>query len=263
MSGNNHGQTERQMTFFFGAESPLSNWHPSAFTVKGVHFPNVEAMFMYAKAMLFGDKDVARQILETSDPRAQKALGRKVQGFDEAVWAERRNNIVFSGCHAKFSQNPSLKQFLLDTGDTELVEASPYDQIWGVGLAATDPKIHDKSLWRGLNLLGEVLMQVRHKLSQPEQTREQLVESLITEQAAVLEQLNSAELRRDQELIERVQKRYSESITKSEKILGAAAFCHEVDIALWWKYICTLPTSDSAVDPLSRTAVLALVDKSK
>lgn len=153
-----------KMTFFFGAENPLSNWHPASFVVNDVRFSNNEQFMMYCKAKLFGDEDAASKIIKVTTPREHKALGRQVRGFDEAKWNEKREIYVRKGCQAKFSQNPQMLTFLLETDGTELVEASPYDRIWGVGLAANNPLIHDKSKWLGLNLLGKCLMIVRASL---------------------------------------------------------------------------------------------------
>jgi len=156
------------MTFFFGAENPLSNWHPAKFIVNNIQFCNNEQFMMYCKAKLFGDNETAKEILTATTPREHKALGRKVKLFDEELWSTKREIYVRRGCLAKFMQNPDMLNFLLNTKDTELVEASPYDKIWGVGLAESNPLINDKSNWKGLNLLGKVLMQVRGEL-QPSQ----------------------------------------------------------------------------------------------
>lgn len=152
------------MTFFFGAENPLSNWHPARFTVKGKVFCNNEQFMMYCKAKLFGDEECAEQILSASSPRVHKALGRTVRGFDAARWEEKCEFYVYTGSLAKFTQNPALAAYLLGTGDNELVEASPYDRIWGVGLAQSDSRINDKSLWPGKNKLGQIQMKVRARL---------------------------------------------------------------------------------------------------
>lgn len=149
------------MTLFFSKNDAFSNWFPCRFTVKGVAFNCVEQYMMFAKAKLFGDHATADRIMQTDDPREHKRLGRQVNGFVDAVWVERRQRLVALGCYAKFSQNPELGRMLLDTGDTLLVEASPYDGIWGVKLGANDPSILDQSQWRGMNLLGYALMEVR------------------------------------------------------------------------------------------------------
>ncbi|QYY33736.1 NADAR family protein (plasmid) [Cupriavidus pinatubonensis] len=151
-------------TPFFQGTSPFSNWHKAAFVVDGKKFNCVEQYLMYAKATLFSDDDTVGSILSTPDPRQQKALGRQVSGFVESVWIENRVSIARTGVLAKFSQNPHLREALLGTAGTELVEASPYDKIWGVGLPATDPRINDRSQWRGENLLGKILTEVREHL---------------------------------------------------------------------------------------------------
>jgi len=149
------------MTLFFHAKAPLSNWHPSPFLVRGIEFSCVEQFMMHAKALLFGDQVAAKAILATQDPKTQKALGRAVKGYVEATWVQHRKPILLEGCREKYLQNPALKAVLLGTEGTDLVEASPYDPIWGCGLAAHDPKILDRKNWKGLNLLGEVQQEVR------------------------------------------------------------------------------------------------------
>lgn len=118
----------------------------------------------FSKAKLFGDEDIAQAVLATHLPKEQKALGRKVKGFDLETWKAKRESIVYVGCREKFAQHPGLRALLLATAPTELVEASPYDVIWGVGLGEHHPDITDKSKWRGQNLLGKALMKVRDTL---------------------------------------------------------------------------------------------------
>lgn len=120
---------------------------------------------MFAKAKMFGDEGTAAKIMGTTDPRKQKALGREVQGYDDALWAAKRLNIVTVACREKFSQNPALVADLLATKDTMLVEASPYNKLWGIGVGEDDPRALDRSKWLGLNLLGQALMTVRGQLS--------------------------------------------------------------------------------------------------
>ena len=156
--------THTGFTFFWRADSPFSQWHRSSFTVDGTTFTYAEQYMMHAKAMLFGDIEIAEQILATDSPREQKSLGRKVRGFDQSVWERERENIVRTANRAKFTQNEGLRQKLMATGDTELVEASPVDRIWGVGLAADDPRITRRETWRGLNLLGKILTELRDEL---------------------------------------------------------------------------------------------------
>lgn len=153
------------MTLFHGAGDFLSNWHPAVFTYRGRQFNCVEQFMMFAKAKMFGDEGAADKIMATTDPRKQKAMGRNVQGYDDALWAAKRLNIVTVACREKFSQNPALLAQLLATKDTIIVEASPYDKVWGIGVGENDPRALDPSKWLGLNLLGEALMKVRAQLS--------------------------------------------------------------------------------------------------
>lgn len=157
--------TKGNMTLFFAAHDPLSNWYIADFQVKNLRFNCVEQFMMFCKAKLFGDEAAAAKILAAPHPKAQKAIGRTVAGYDEATWVERRSRIVALGCYAKFSQNPALKEALLETGESLLVEASPWDRIWGVGLGENDPRILDQSQWQGLNLLGQALSEVRSRLA--------------------------------------------------------------------------------------------------
>ena len=119
---------------------------------------------MYAKALLFGDRDTAARILAAETPREQQAIGREVRAFDEAVWTLFREGVVYAGNYARFSQNPDQRELLLATRGTTLVEASPHDRVWGIGLAADDPRAQDRFQWLGLNLLGDALTRVREAL---------------------------------------------------------------------------------------------------
>ena len=151
-------------TFFWRSDSPFSQWHPSRFKIDGRRFNCAEQYMMYAKAVLFDDSATAEKILSARSPKQQKALGRKVCKFDEKRWKKQRESIVYRGNHAKFTQNEHLFEALMATGTTELVEASPVDRIWGVGMAADNPLIHDRGHWQGLNLLGKVLTRLRDDL---------------------------------------------------------------------------------------------------
>ncbi|NNB88769.1 NADAR family protein [Corallococcus exiguus] len=156
--------TTARFTFFWKEDSFFSQWHPSVFTVDGVRYTCAEQYMMAGKARLFGDTRVLEQMLRAATPKQHKALGRKVSPFDAALWERERERIVHEGNHAKFTQHPHLLEALLATAGTELVEASPLDRIWGVGLSAEDPRIQDPSTWRGLNLLGKVLTRLREDL---------------------------------------------------------------------------------------------------
>ena len=152
------------MVLFWQPPGLYGQWTPSPFTVDGEHYMCAEQFMMAEKARLFADEATRRKILGSSSPREHKALGRQVQNFVSETWDRECLAIVVRGNLAKFSQNPEMLAALLATGDKLLVEASPLDKIWGVGLRADDPRIHDKAQWRGTNLLGEALMQVRAAL---------------------------------------------------------------------------------------------------
>lgn len=152
-------------TFFFTEASPFSNWYPCRFVVDGIEFNCTEQHMMHGKAMLFGDTDVAAEVLAAAHPREHKALGRKVKNFDDHVWRRERVRIVTAGNRAKFTQNPDLLAQLLATAGTTLVEASPYDKIWGIGLDAKDPRASDPAQWKGQNLLGKLLTELRDELA--------------------------------------------------------------------------------------------------
>lgn len=155
-----------RFTFFWQNASPFSQWHKSVFVVADNTFTSAEQWMMYQKAMLFNDQETADAILRTTNPKTQKALGRKVKNFDETVWIAHRERIVYEGNYHKFSQNPDLKEALLATEGTTLVEASPLDKIWGIGLAEHHEDAKNRHKWRGLNLLGVALTQLRDDLLQ-------------------------------------------------------------------------------------------------
>lgn len=142
----------------------LSQWYPASFVVDGVRFATAEHFMMWSKAKLFGDAEAADHILAASHPSDAKKLGRTVRNFDGAVWESRRFGIVVEGSRAKFSQSPALGAYLVGTKRRVLVEASPQDTIWGIGLAEGDAAARDPARWRGLNLLGFALMEARARL---------------------------------------------------------------------------------------------------
>ncbi|WP_329123577.1 NADAR family protein [Streptomyces sp. NBC_01465] len=144
--------------------SCLSQWWPSPFTVDGVEYATAEHWMMASKARLFGDEAAERKAVEAKNPALAKKAGRLVKGFDDTVWERERYGIVVEGSVHKFGAEAGLRDFLLATGDRVLVEASPMDRIWGIGLAATDDRAQDPSKWRGLNLLGFALMDARTRL---------------------------------------------------------------------------------------------------
>ncbi|MEU6205045.1 NADAR family protein [Micromonospora musae] len=142
----------------------LSQWWPAPFADGERSFATAEHWMMWQKARLFGDEETAEHILAAAHPHRAKSLGRQVRGFDETRWAAARYDIVVAGSVAKFGQHPRLRDFLLGTGDRVLVEASPMDRVWGIGLAARDPRVDDPDAWRGANLLGFALMDARDTL---------------------------------------------------------------------------------------------------
>lgn len=155
---------------YFWGEWP-SNWHPCHFTipsedsVKKVFF-NSEQYFMYIKAITFGDTEIAEEILlRGKNPKTAKALGRQVKNYDDKVWNEKRYQVMVDANMLKYSQNEDLKQLLLNKefDGKGFVESSPYDKIWGIGIGESEA-LDDKSNWKGLNLLGKVLDEVREKL---------------------------------------------------------------------------------------------------
>lgn len=143
----------------------LSQWWPAPIRVGGVSYPTAEHFMMAGKARLFGDEVMTPRIIEASSPGDAKALGRAVQGYDEELWAASRYGIVVEGNIAKFGQHPDLLAYLAATAGRVLVEASPADRVWGIGLAADDSRVGRPSQWEGLNLLGFALMDVRERLA--------------------------------------------------------------------------------------------------
>jgi hypothetical protein len=157
-------------TFFWGhkkksettiGKTCFSQWYEAGFDINDVHYPTAEHYMMAEKARLFNDEEVLRKILKSTDPGAAKNLGRSIKCYQDDVWKKHRFDIVVRGNRAKFSQNEKLKQFLVNTGNTILVEASPTDRIWGIGLEQSHPDVENPAKWRGMNLLGFALMRVR------------------------------------------------------------------------------------------------------
>ena len=127
-------------------------------------YKTAEHYMMAGKAKLFNDLEILEQILKSDTPNQAKSLGRKVKNFDPQLWDEHKYEIVKQGNLLKFSQNEKFKEFLLSTNDKILVEASPYDTIWGIGMLETDSKAENPKQWKGENLLGFALMEVRDEL---------------------------------------------------------------------------------------------------
>jgi ribA/ribD-fused uncharacterized protein len=154
---------EETFTLFWNG--PFSQWHPCEFVINHLKFNCAEQFMMYSKAILFSDNQTAEKILQTASPKEQKDLGRKVHNFDEEVWIMFCDGIVYTGSHAKFTQDLDLQEMLLATKGTTLVEASPYDKIWGIGLSESDPKAKIRTEWNGQNRLGETLTRVREAIA--------------------------------------------------------------------------------------------------
>ena len=162
------GETMEKL-FFWGhteygskvTKACLSNFYPCEFIFNGKMFYFSEQCFMYQKAILFNDFEIAEQILNETDVRKIKALGRKVKNFNNELWDKHKEDFMFNACYAKFSQNNELKDFLLSTGNREIVETSPVDNIWGIGFSS-DKAMENVDKW-GQNLLGKVLMKVRER----------------------------------------------------------------------------------------------------
>jgi ribA/ribD-fused uncharacterized protein len=167
------GEKALRFNFFWGhtpdkngkiTKSVFSQWWHQPFVVDGITYPTCEHWMMAGKARLFGDTEILAQILASSKPDEAKKLGRKVANFDGKIWNEHKFEIVRTGNMHKFSQHEELRQFLCNTRYHILVEASPYDNIWGIGLKADDARAQNPNLWRGENLLGFALMEVRDAL---------------------------------------------------------------------------------------------------
>ena len=143
----------------------LSNWYMSDFVADNIKFTSMEQYMMYKKAQLFNDKEIMQEILSTDNVGKIKMLGRSVKNYDEVMWNGVRQIVVYEGLYAKFSQNESLREKLLATENDILAECAVSDCIWGIGLAMNDEKRLSTEEWRGQNLLGFAIMQVREKLS--------------------------------------------------------------------------------------------------
>jgi ribA/ribD-fused uncharacterized protein len=180
--------THNNFVFFWRTHDIYSQWHKSYFSTKNHEpipidlsneddyfsyietiepdhvFANTEQWMMFWKAILFRDYDIAGQILEETSGTKIKKLGRKIKNFNNNVWDKNKYNIVKTGNRLKFSQNPKLRRQLLNTGNKTIVEASPYDCIWGVGMKSDHPDITDPTKWKGQNLLGKAIMEVRDEM---------------------------------------------------------------------------------------------------
>lgn len=170
-----HNSGERIKYLFFWRHQPsrdgsvtascFSQWwaeHP--FTHEEIVYKTAEHWMMAGKARLFEDEEMLQQILEAESPGEAKKLGRQVRNFDQVIWKEHRSAIVVEGNVHKFSQHEDLKAFLISTGERVIVEASPRDRIWGIGMGKNNENAERPENWRGLNLLGFALMEVRDRI---------------------------------------------------------------------------------------------------
>ncbi len=166
-------QSEKEYLFFWGHQPSrdgsiiktcLSQWWLAKFEENSFVYPTAEHYMMAGKARLFKDEFVLEKIFQKTSPKDVKDLGRQIKNFDSKLWDEAKYEIVKQGNYLKFSQNEALKQFLLQTKNKIIVEASPVDPIWGIGLAEDNKDAQHPENWRGENLLGFALMEVRDKL---------------------------------------------------------------------------------------------------
>ena len=164
---------ESKFLFFWGhqpsndgtiTKTCFSQWWLSTFKVNDVIYKTAEHWMMAKKAELFNDQEILEKIIKCNSPAEAKKLGRKVRNYDDKIWLENRFEIVKQGNYHKFSQNPDLKTFLLNTNERVIVEASPVDPIWGIGMAGDHTDASNPEKWKGLNLLGFALMEVRDEL---------------------------------------------------------------------------------------------------
>lgn len=153
--------------FFFTGREYFSNWYPANFEIDGVLYWCVEQYMMAQKALTFNDIEVYNMIMTSNNQKEIKALGRKIRNYDDDVWSSVREEVVFKGNYAKFTQNFNLLKYIVNTGEKILVEASPYDKIWGIGLSKDSGSILLNPMnWRGRNLLGFTLMRVRDAINE-------------------------------------------------------------------------------------------------
>jgi ribA/ribD-fused uncharacterized protein len=169
----NKRKENNEFLFFWGhtpskngkvSKSCFSQWWEGAFVVEEKEYKTAEHWMMAKKAELFKDDETLQKVLNSKTPVDAKKAGREVKGYIEEIWMKNRFQIVKEGNLHKFSQNQELKMFLLNTENKVLVEASPYDPIWGIGMAVSHTEINKPEKWLGLNLLGFALMEVRDEL---------------------------------------------------------------------------------------------------
>ncbi|GFO03068.1 GTP cyclohydrolase [Plakobranchus ocellatus] len=161
-------EASRSFVFFWKADSYFSQFHSAQFSERGINFSCAEQYMMYHKAVCFKDDEAAEKILKSESPMEMKKLGRSVKNYDEDIWEAKCYDVVKRGNKLKFSQNPYLKEKLFETKGKTLVEASPMDRKWGIGLSAKNSLAWNKSTWRGRNLLGYAITEVRDEMMKEE-----------------------------------------------------------------------------------------------
>ena len=152
--------------YFFFWKHRLSQWHIVDFTLDSYTYNCCEQSMMHRKALLMKDFETAEVIMQEKNPAVHQKLGRQIKNFNQETWDRFKYNIVLDGNRARFAQSRGCRELLLATGDKEICESSPYELVWGCGLSQDDTLILDKSNWRGQNLLGKVLTQVREEIKQ-------------------------------------------------------------------------------------------------
>ncbi len=161
--GANYTETDKYI-FFYG--SVFSQWAMIDIEIDGMVFNCNEQFMMYKKAELFDDGFALEHIMNSNNPAVQKSWGRRVKNFDKKEWEKIAQDVVLSANWAKFTQHKDLRKQLIDSGDKIIVEASPTDCVWGIGMSCDDPGITDPKNWRGTNWLGAAIMEVRNALQQ-------------------------------------------------------------------------------------------------
>lgn len=167
------GQENVDYLFFWGHQPSqdgsiiktcLSQWWPAQFQEDGILYRTAEHYMMIRKAKLFDDQEILLKMIQKESPKDVKDLGRQIRNFDPELWDKHKYRIVKQGNYLKFTQNENLKHFLIQTKNKVLVEASPVDPVWGIGLAEDAAGARNPTEWRGENLLGFALMEVRDEL---------------------------------------------------------------------------------------------------
>lgn len=154
--------TQKKYKFFYGGI--YSNFHRCKFTIDDQVFTSTEQYMMYMKALTFDDLNIAGEVLNNTDPKVIKALGRKIKGFNDEIWNQVKEDIVYKGLYAKFTQNHDLYTAMKEENCDLFVEASPSDKIWGIGLSYEKAIYTREQYWPGQNLLGKLLTKVKNNI---------------------------------------------------------------------------------------------------